>query len=113
VTADLRLVDDEDDSLAANQDDPRGDLGYETTTEPRLRRRQPGGPTRWEFVEVPARPGDVGGPNVCRDRASGGCGEPSATLHADPRTSAPQRVLCPRCTGDRMRDLMESQRGRR
>ena len=44
----LRLIpDDEDDSLAANPEAPRGDLGYADTTAPRLRARPTGRPTHW------------------------------------------------------------------
>lgn len=109
----LRLVpDDEDDSLAANPESPRGDLGYGVTTEPRQARRPSGGEKHWKFVEAdgPAREaGPVGGPNVCAERPRG-CGQPAPVLHADPRSSHPQRVLCSRCCGDAMRDRTDGGR---
>ena len=88
----LRIVDDED---------ARAATGYDATLAPRGPRIATG-PTHWAIVERPGKaPAGAAAEatrNVCR-----ACNEPSSVLHADPDSSAPHRVLCSRCTGDKMR----------
>ncbi len=111
----LRLIpDDEDDSLAANPEDARGDLGYDATTAPRSARRPTGKDTRWTFVEVAGKPrdgesGPIGGALECAP-APKGCGQPTPVLHADPRTQHPQRVICGKCQGERNAERMGGRR---
>lgn len=98
------MSDAEDDSMAANPESPRADLGYDATTAPRLRRRPAGGATVWAFVERDGNPVDHGvavggGPHECRK-----CRERAPVLHADPDRTGPERVICSRCTGDAMRE---------
>lgn len=115
----LRVVpppedDDELDAIALRDVDPptvQRDLGYQEAEAPR--RRKPVGPTFWTFVEregqAPAgESGSIGGSLVCKPKTATwpGCGEPAAVLHADPRSSTPERSLCSRCTGIVMRERM-------
>lgn len=95
-----------DDAFADRDEDPRADLGYTTTTAPRLRKPQQGAghfAVVWVSGEA-TDAGPIGGVHRCRDRSAGGCGEEAPVLHADPRSTSPARVLCSRCTGAAMRD---------
>lgn len=105
----LRLLDDDDDSLAANHEDPREDLGYgyrpdpepHPTLEPRGRGRA-AAPLFFTVAEKPdcrpeERGGTIGGAHVCRT-----CHEPTPILHAigdDPR-----RLYCGKCQGTANRE---------
>lgn len=109
----LRLVPDDDDSMAANPEPPRKDIGY-SGRENRSRYRPTGGDVRWSFVEIDARRatteaesgGRVGGQLKCapRDATYPGCGEPATVLHADPRNGEPRRTLCGLCQGAILRE---------
>lgn len=85
----MRIVDDEDDSMAANPEAPRIAQGYQTTTEPR-RKDKPG---YWDVVWRDAKPANDARPvKQCR-----GCKEPTAILHS----IAPEirREYCGTCQG--------------
>lgn len=91
---------DEDDSMAANLEEPRA-ASYEATTVPR--RRKPDGLTHFAIVERPgalpiadARPAT----RTCRECGAGG------VMHADPRNTIPDRVVCGSCQGRINRDRM-------
>lgn len=112
----LRIVgdpDDIDDSMAANPEEPTvlEDLGYgkaerpdpRVTLEPRGPRRA-GAPTHWAIVEREgAAPSSsaVVATKVCREP---GCGA-GGIMHADPRNSYPERVICGKCAGDARRRM--------
>lgn len=60
------------------------------------------GPTHWSFVELDGEAsgaGPIGGAHTCRD-----CREPTAVLHADPRSSDPRRTVCGGCAGHYLRE---------
>lgn len=84
----------EDDSMAANPEPARADLGYEAANAPRLRRRPTGGATRWTFVEVdaPREAASAAGPHRCER-----CGESAPVLH--PIGDDPRRRYCGACQG--------------
>ncbi len=95
------MIDDEDDSMAANIEEPRG-ASYEATTVSR-RRAKPDGLTHFAIVERPgALPIAAARPvtRACRECGAGG------VMHADPRNSIPDRVMCGECQGRINRDRM-------
>jgi len=88
------VIDDEDDRMSANPEAPR-DV-------PR-RRAKPDGLTHFAIVERPgalpiadARPVT----RACRECGAGG------VMHADPRNTIPDRVMCGACQGRINRDRM-------
>lgn len=112
----LRLVpdrdDDIDDSMAANPEDPRDDLGGygkpeqhnagpAVTLEPRGKRRA-GAPTHWAIVERDgAGPAQVAAGRICRS-----CGAASSVLVQHPRRNDWQRDTCPNCAGIARRGML-------
>lgn len=92
----LRLIpDDEDDSLAANQEPP--DLDQ------RRRGRGDKGDGYWRPEWVAGRPpAAVKSLKTCRECRA----DDVQVLHQDPRTTHPERVICGVCQGRLNRDRM-------
>ena len=91
----LRLIPDEDDSLAANQEP--FDLDQ------RRRGRGDKGEGHFAVCWVPGKPAAAASApsKICRE-----CREPATVLHQDPRTTHPERVICGGCQGRANRDRM-------
>lgn len=98
----LRLIPDDeiDDRMSANPEEPRDDAragSYEATAAPRSRAKA-SGPTHWAIVE---RPGLA--PSTAATEQVTRCREPGCfnggLMHADPRNSFPERVICGWCQG--------------
>lgn len=90
----LRLIPDDDDSLAANQEPP--DLDQ------RRRGRGDKGEGYWRPEWVAGRHAAAVTPSkVCRE-----CREQATVLHQDPRTTHPGRVICGVCQGRANRERM-------
>lgn len=117
-------VDDDEAFAERDREDPRADLGYkpplklEPAPHPTLERRGPARKVGTLFFTVVEREtcapdergGPIGGTLVCREPSRGGCGRPAPTLHADPRSSHPARVICSRCEGRINAELMGGRR---
>ena len=111
---DLRIVpppDEIDDSMFANPEDPRDELGgfgpdtpkgAAVTLEPRGRRR-PGGPTHWRIVEAEGTSPVA----VVAERRCQKCGEAASVLVHNPRNvNEPRRTHCPKCAGEIRRGML-------
>ena len=101
----LRIVTDGiDDSLAANPEPPRADLGYEATNSPRGR-AAPARLRYWAIVERDGvAPSDAAGSVGGEAKHCRTCGEVAAILHAI--GSDPRRLYCGRCQGDANRKIV-------
>ena len=91
----LRLIPDDDDSLAANQEPP--DLDQ------RRRGRGDKGEGYWRLEWVQGWPpiAPAAASKLCRE-----CRESATVLHQDPRTTHPERVICGGCQGRANRERM-------
>lgn len=96
----LHLVpDDEDDFADRDREDPRLAAGYQSTVEPRGRRR-PGAQTYFAIVEREGIAAISALGKICRD-----CGKEATVLVHHPRRNDPQRDTCGRCAGEARRGM--------